>query len=55
MSGVEIIIMLGIYIMLYLILVLLIWSQRDNQVKDNDICWYSGLPSTKSYYDHMDE
>ena len=59
MSGLEIIIMLGIYIMLYSILVYLIWSQRDNQVVDitpnqQDICWYSGLPSTSSYQD-MDE
>ena len=51
--------MLGMYVILYCVLVYLIWSQRDNKVVDitpnqQDICWYSGLPSTSSYQD-MDE
>ena len=54
----DIIVMLSMYIVLYSILVYLIYNQRDNKVieltSSQDICWYSGLPSTSSYQD-MDE
>ncbi len=48
----DIIVMLSIYIVLYGILVYLIYNQRDNSiVNQDDICHYSGLPSTSSYQD----
>ena len=50
----DIITMLGMYIVLYSILVYLIFTQReqDNPIQEpNNICHYSGLPSTSSYQD----
>ena len=53
MTTMNIIVMLGMYIGLYCVLVYLIFTQReqDNPTKPNNICHYSGLPSTSSYQD----
>ena len=54
MTTMNIIIMLGMYIGLYSILVYLIFTQREQDnsiVNQQDICHYSGLPSTSSYQD----